>query len=76
MRKKNKLTQSDLAGDFISLENLIEIEENKVKPSKTTLSYIANRLQVDVDFLVSEKSKMEELASIAQELMSDYQENQ
>lgn len=76
MRKKNKLTQSDLAGDFISLENLIEIEEDKAKPSKTTLSYFANRLHVDVDFLVNEKSKIEELASIAQELMSDYQDNQ
>lgn len=75
-RKKQKLTQSDLAGDFISVENLIQIEGNQVKASISTLSYIAKSLNLNIEQLMSEQSKVEQLALIASELMANYKDNQ
>lgn len=75
-RKKRKFTQSDLAGDFISVENLIQIEENQMKPSISTLSYIAKKLELDIEFFLTEQSKVEQLASIASELMFYYKADQ
>lgn len=75
-RKKRKFTQSDLVGDFISVERLIQIEENQVKPSISTLSYIAKKLELDIDHFLTEQSKVEQLASIASELMEDYKGNE
>jgi tetratricopeptide (TPR) repeat protein len=71
-RKKNKLTQSELAGDWVSVENLIQIEESRFIPSLITLTCIAKKLNVDVDYLMSEQSRVEQLAVIAKELLTEY----
>ena len=71
-RKKKKLTQSDLAGDFISVDNLIQIEENHMKASMSTLNYIAKRLDLDIKYFLTEQSTVEQLAEIASDLLDDY----
>ena len=45
------LTQSDLAGDRVSKEYVSQIERGKTRPTKQTLSWIADRLEVDVSYL-------------------------
>lgn len=75
-RKKKKFTQSDLAGDFISVENLIQIEENQTKPSLSTLSYIAKRLDLEVEYFMTEQSKVEQLSKISKELIEDYRDGE
>src|SRR5512133_2146721 len=45
------LTQSDLAGDRFSKEYVSQIERGKTRPTPQTLSWIAERLGVDVSYL-------------------------
>jgi transcriptional regulator with XRE-family HTH domain len=45
------LTQSDLAGDRVSKEYVSQIERGKTRPTQQTLSWIAERLGVDVSYL-------------------------
>src|SRR5436305_13694066 len=45
------LTQTDLAGDRVSKEYVSQIERGKTRPTQQTLSWIAERLRVDVSYL-------------------------
>jgi len=45
------LTQSDLAGARVSKEYVSQIERGKTRPTQQTLSWIAERLGVDVSYL-------------------------
>lgn len=71
-RRQKKLTQKELAADFMSVETLIQIEENKVVPSISTLAYISNRLEHDIDFFMTEETKIDQIISLSKELMKDY----
>jgi transcriptional regulator with XRE-family HTH domain len=74
-RKKNKLTQRELAGNFITRNMLSQIENNQAKPSITTMAYLANRLNKTIDYFMSEETKSEQIAKLAKELMADYKED-
>ena len=50
------LTQSDVAGDRFSKEYLSQIERGKTRPTQETLSWIAERLSVDVSYLETGQS--------------------
>ncbi len=54
LRKEKKLTQSALAGNEITRNMLSEIESNKATPSLSTLRYIAQNLDITLEYLVSE----------------------
>lgn len=71
-RRLMKLTQKELASDFMTVETLIQIEENKIVPSISTLAYIANRLNRDVDYFMTEESKVEQILALSKQLMNDY----
>lgn len=71
-RRLKKLTQKELASDFMSVETLIQIEENKVVPSISTLAYISNRLDHDIDFFMTEESKIDQIISLSKDLMKNY----
>ena len=45
------LTQSELAGDRFSKEYVSQIERGKTRPTRDTVSWLADRLGVDVEFL-------------------------
>ena len=75
-RKNKKITQSDLAGNFISVDNLKQIEENKIKASISTLAYIAKKLDLDIECFLTEQSKVEQLTELTKALMEDYKKNQ
>jgi tetratricopeptide (TPR) repeat protein len=50
------LTQSELAGDRVSKEYVSQIERGKTRPTQETLSWIAERLRVDVSYLETGQS--------------------
>src|SRR5216110_1293047 len=50
------LTQTDLAGDRFSKEYMSQIERGKTRPTKETLSWIGERLGVDVSYLETGQS--------------------
>jgi tetratricopeptide (TPR) repeat protein len=50
------LTQSELAGDRFSKEYMSQIERGKTRPTKETLSWIGERLGVDVSYLQTGQS--------------------
>lgn len=51
IRKEQKMTLVDLAGDEITKGMLSLIENEKSRPSMETLEYIANRLNVSIGYL-------------------------
>jgi transcriptional regulator with XRE-family HTH domain len=53
------LTQSELAGDRFSKEYLSQIERGKTRPTRDTLSWIAERLGVDASYLETGQSRDE-----------------
>jgi len=53
LRAAAEMTQTELAGDRFSKEYLSQIERGKTKPTRETLEWLAARLSVDADFLVS-----------------------
>ncbi|MFJ7935007.1 helix-turn-helix domain-containing protein [Sporosarcina sp. NPDC096371] len=59
LRKQQKLTLEALAGDELTKGMLSLIENNKANPSMDSLSYIANRLGVEVSVLLEEVSTQE-----------------
>lgn len=59
LRKQKKLTLEALAGEKLTKGMLSLIENNKSKPSMESLSYIAERLEVDVGDLLDEVSVQE-----------------
>src|SRR4051812_11720660 len=50
------LTQTELAGDRFSKEYISQIERGKTRPTKETLSWIGERLGVDVSYLETGQS--------------------
>lgn len=59
LRKQQKLTLEALAGDHLTKGMLSLIENNKANPSMESLSYIAERLGVEVSELMEEVSSHE-----------------
>ena len=53
-RKARKITQSQLAGDFMTRNMVSCIENGSANPSLETLSYIAERLSVPTSYLLSD----------------------
>ncbi len=51
MRRKIGMSQSQLAGDYISRNMLSMIENDRADPSVKTVQYLADRLSVPVSFL-------------------------
>ena len=56
MRVAAGLTQSELAGDRFSKEYVSQIERGKTRPTQETLSWIGERLGVDVSYLETGQS--------------------
>ena len=63
LRKQQKLTLEALAGDHLTKGMLSLIENNKANPSMESLSYIAERLGVEVSELLKEVN-MQELRKV------------
>lgn len=59
LRKQQKLTLEELAGDTLTKGMLSLIENNKANPSMESLSFIAERLDVEVSELLEEVSNQE-----------------
>lgn len=59
LRKQKKLTLEALAGEGLTKGMLSLIENNKAKPSMESLTYIAERLEVEVTHLLEEISTQE-----------------
>jgi len=59
LRKQRKMTLETLAGEQLTKAMLSYIENNKAKPSMESLSYIAERLGVEVSELLEEVSTQE-----------------
>ena len=55
LRKKQGMTQNELAGDRITRNMLSKIENGEALPSLETLFYIAERLGIAPGFLLSEE---------------------
>ena len=53
-RKLRKITQSELAGEFMTRNMVSRIESGSAKPSLDTLIYIAKTLEVPPSFLLSD----------------------
>jgi tetratricopeptide (TPR) repeat protein len=67
------LTQTELAGDRFSKEYVSQIERGKTRPTAETVSWLAERLEVDPAFLTSgistdERGRVEVLLSRAEAL--------
>jgi transcriptional regulator with XRE-family HTH domain len=71
-RRLKKMTQKELASEFMAIETLIQIEENKVVPSISTLAYIAKRLDKEVDYFMTDESKVEQIFTLTKQLMHNY----
>lgn len=54
LRKQKKLTQTELVGERLTKGMLSLIENGKAQPSMESLRFIANRLNVDVDYLLDD----------------------
>ena len=52
-RKALKMTQSELAGDFVTRNMICKIESGSANPSLETIEYIAHKLHTPVSYLVS-----------------------
>lgn len=57
-RLKRNMTQAELAGDFITRNMLSQIENGLANPSLSTLTEIASRLSVPLEYLVSESDDL------------------
>ncbi|BAK16542.1 helix-turn-helix transcriptional regulator [Solibacillus sp. FSL W7-1472] len=54
LRKQKKLTQTEVVGERLTKGMLSLIENGKAQPSMESLRFIANQLNVDVDFLIDD----------------------
>lgn len=54
IRKQKGITQAELCGDIITRNMLSQIESGKATPSLSTLFQIAKKLNVPVEYLISE----------------------
>lgn len=57
-RKSKKMTQSDLAGDYITRAMLSKIENNVAKPSLETIKQIAYRLELPVSYFIDDSHSL------------------
>jgi len=53
-RLAKKMTQSDVVGTFITRNMLSQIESGAASPSLKTLEYLANTLEIPIQYLVSD----------------------
>ncbi|WP_425448707.1 helix-turn-helix domain-containing protein [Dethiothermospora halolimnae] len=58
-RKKHGMTQSDLAGDFITRTMLSKIENDVAKPSIETIQYISEKLDLPVSYFIESMVRMD-----------------
>lgn len=58
VRKERGFTQAELAGDEITRNMLSQIENEVAVPSLSTLSYLAKKLGVPVEYLISEYGEL------------------
>lgn len=56
LRKKNKITQAELSGDFITRAMLSKIETGAATPSLQTIMYIADKLNTPLSYFLEETS--------------------
>lgn len=68
-RLAKKMTQSDVAGSFITRNMLSLIESGSATPSMKTLEYLAGVLEIPMEKLVSESGIADEQESALQALM-------
>ena len=54
LRIDKKITQQELVGDFITRNMLSQIESGAASPSLKTLEYLANTLEIPIQYLVSD----------------------
>ncbi len=57
LRTEKLMTQSDLAGDFITRNMLSSIEHGTALPSLSTVIYLASRLNVPVGYLLADEEE-------------------
>lgn len=74
-RKKQNLTQKELAGSFITRNMLSQIENDLAKPSISTMAYLAKQLNCSNDYFMNEQSKSSQIAKLAKEFMVEYKED-
>ena len=78
LRVNAGLTQTDLAGDRFSKEYVSQIERGKTRPTKETIEWLAERLNVDPAFLASgvaadERGRIEAALSRAEALSENHE---
>ena len=81
IKKKRKilgLTQSDVAGDKISRNMLSLIENGVASPSLETLQYLSKKLDIRIEYLVSDDISFEvfERMDHEEEIVDAFQQNQ
>jgi tetratricopeptide (TPR) repeat protein len=78
LRTTAGLTQTELAGGRFSKEYLSQIERGKTRPTPDTVAWLAERLHVDPDLLVTgissrERSRWEAMLARAEALSEQYE---
>jgi tetratricopeptide (TPR) repeat protein len=78
LRTAAGLTQTELAGGRFSKEYLSQIERGKTRPTPDTVAWLAERLDVDPDLLVTgissrERSRWEAMLARAEALSEQYE---
>jgi tetratricopeptide (TPR) repeat protein len=71
------ITQTDLAGDRFSKEYLSQIERGKTRPTRETVAWLAERLNVDESFLLhgvssSERDRLESVIAQAEAVLESH----
>ncbi|MDQ4019783.1 MAG: helix-turn-helix domain-containing protein, partial [Actinomycetota bacterium] len=71
------ITQTDLAGDRFSKEYVSQIERAKTRPTRETVAWLAERLNVDESFLVhgvssSERDRLESVIAQAEAVLESH----
>src|SRR4051794_2038359 len=78
LRKQKKLTLEELAGTKLTKGMLSLIENNKANPSMESLTYIAERLEIELSQLLNEVNydELRKVLDDAERLFSlDYEEH-
>ncbi|MDE7121005.1 MAG: helix-turn-helix domain-containing protein [Oscillospiraceae bacterium] len=65
-RLAKKMTQSDVAGTFITRNMLSLIESGSATPSMKTLEYLSNVLEIPMEKLISESGSFEQSSELQQ----------
>src|SRR6266576_2560563 len=73
LRVSAGLTQTDLAGTRFSKEYVSQIERGKTRPTRETVEWLAQQLEVDADFLqngvsTDDRSRIETMLARAEAL--------